>query len=346
MRSREQASLLADGARPAQRDRRRAARLSVCACAALLAAISSLGLLALPGVPAARPARAAAARPAALSCNGACVGITAPQFTGTAEGPVGAHLTVEGANWPVNTTLTIWPVLNQDACMQAPPPSPVSGTLTVDTIGNASGSYTWPTSLNTLNTPYILCGSDGALTTMPGVQDPAAPPMYTVLAADPPDITLSSLTITQGAVLIVRGQSWLPGQQTVTVNICSDATCSAQPVLSQQATSTNDGTITVQFSTSTSLPAGTYYVQATANNGALTAPRTGPSVPLMVNAPPTATPSPSPQPTATPTPAPAPTHSTGGNGTTPLLILVLGTLSLLFLIGGIISLAVYARAGP
>jgi hypothetical protein len=270
------------------------------------------------------------------------VGILSPIFNNVAEGPVGATLTVDGANWLPNTTVTIWPGINQDACAQTPP-SNITGTLTVDGSGIASGAYLWPLSVNIVNQSYLLCASDGAVTIIPGTQD-NQPNSYLVLSADPPAISLSSATLNQGDTLTVSGQNWKPAQP-VTVNICSDADCAMQALPSQRVTSNDDGTFEVQFSISSNVTPGTYYVHAATDDNALMAPLPqGSPVQLMVNAP---TPTPSPSPTVKPTLTPAPTPSRGGGqSNTALLIFVLGTLSVLFLIAGIISLAVYTRAGP
>lgn len=342
MRIGKHAAFLVGSARQAHWGSRHAVRLSLCGCAALMAALMSLGL-ALPGISAGRPAQAASTRPNALICSGPCVGIITPTFNNVAEGPVGAHLTVEGANWSANATLTIWPALTQAACAQTPP-SAITGSLMIDATGSASGSYVWPLSVNAVGQSYVLCGSDGTLTIMPGVTV-NAPNTYTVLAANPPAITLTPPKITQGDMFTISGQNWKPAQP-VTVNICSDAACNTQALPSQRVTSNDDGTLEIQFPTSSNTPAGTYYVQATSDNGALTAPPVNAPVQLTVNALPTPTPSPSPKPTVTPTPTPSPAPSSRGTGDTALLIFMLGTLSILFLIGGIISLAVYTRAGP
>ncbi len=321
---------------------RRVARLGLCAGLALLAAILGLGLM-LPGAPAARQARAASARPQAPICSGPCVGILSPIFNNAAEGPVGATLTLDGANWPANTTVTIWPGVNQDACAQTPS-STITGTLAVDGSGTASGTYFWPLSVNMVNQSYLLCASDGAVTISPGTQD-NQPNSYLVLSANPPALSLSAPALNQGDTLTVSGQNWTPAQP-VTVNICSDANCATPALPSQQVTSNDDGTFEVQFSISSSMLPGAYYVQATTNDDALMAPLPkGAPVQFMVNAP-TPTPSPSPSPTMKPTPTPTPAPSRGSQSNIALLIFVLGTLSVLFLIGGIISLAVYTRTGP
>lgn len=303
--------------------------------------VSVWGLL-LGLAPGPMPAQASPHRPFALTCNGPCVGITNPIYDGKAEGPVGAHLTVEAANWPPSTTLTIWPGLDAAACTGQPPKN--AGTLSVDITGNATGTYDWPLSANKVNQTYLLCASDGTILLSPTVQV-NAPTSYTVLADTPASVSVSPNTINEGENLTISGKNWLPAQS-LTVMICEGTpTCTSDPpVVVRSLNSNDDGTFSIQPLVPLGTRPGLYYVVVASGNGALTAPASGAAPNLSINALPT------PTPTATATPAPTPTptppSTSGGKGGTTLLIVILGTLSLLFLIGGIVSMIIYARSLP
>jgi hypothetical protein len=331
-----------------QRARERMARLPGPTRIAALAAIVSLALGTLLAAPPGPPAYAAPARPHALSCNGPCVGITNPVYLAqgqqVAEGPVGAHLTVEGANWPASTSITIWPAPDAATCaqQQAQPPD-YAGQIVVNGDGNAQGSYVWPKAVNGVNQTYTLCAVDGTTTVSPNVQV-NAPNTYTVLAANPPTLTVSPGAIIQGQdnSITVTGQNWFAPGQAVIVNVCTDASCTAQPIASQTIIPAQDtGTFQVTLSIPPATAPGAYFVEAATQNQALTAPPANSPPKLTISAP---TPTPTPTPSPTPTPRPTPTPPGSGKGSNASLIVLLGTLSLLFLIGGIISLAVYTRS--
>ncbi len=309
----------------------------------LLAIMLGAGLLPLLETPANRTVQAAPSRPNLLTCNGPCVGITHPLYNNntTAEGPVGTHLTVEGAGWPANSTLTIWPALDASGCAQDPTSD--AGTIPVDGAGIARGSYDWPASANQVNQRYTLCAKDGETR---ATAQANAPNTFTVLAADPPSLTVSPPALIPGGTVTVVGQNWLPAQ-TVTISICANllepATCAPPIIASRQIGPADDGS----FQTELALPSDTspnaYYVIATAGGGALTAPPAGSNIQITVSTP---TPTPTLTPIPTPIPRPTPAQPAPVKGSTIILIVVLGGFSLLFLIGGIISLAVYLRGSP
>ena len=324
----------------------RLARLPAPMRLALLAALASLTLIALLAAPTGQSARAAPVLPALLSCNGPCIGITNPLYPANgqlvAEGPVGAHLTVEGVNWPASTRITIWPAPDANTCaqQQAQPPN-YAGTISVNGDGNASGPYPWPQAANNVNQAYILCAVDGGQSVSPDVQSNGIT-MYTVLAAAAPSLTISPDAITQGqdTTLTVNGQNWLPSQP-LTVTVCSDVHCSTSSIASQTTASGEDGTFQTTLTIQGDTASGSYFVLAATSNGALRAPPGNTPAQLTVSAP---TPTPTPTPSPTPTPRPTtPTPTNNGKGNTLLLVVLLGMLSVVFLVGGIISLAVYTR---
>jgi hypothetical protein len=331
-----------------QRARGRLARLPARTRLAVLAALASLTLAALLAAPTGLPARAAPGLPALLSCNGPCVGITNPLYPTNgqlvAEGPVGALLTVEGANWPPSTLITIWPAPDADTCaqQQAQPPS-YAGTIPVNVAGNASGPYTWPKAANSVNQTYILCAVDGSASVSPDVQSNGIT-QYIVLAAAAPSLKVAPSNITQGqdSTLTISGQNWLP-QQALTVTICSDAHCSTSPIANQTTASAQDGTFQITLTIKGDIAPGSYYVLAVTANGALKAPPGNAPAQLTINTP---TPTPTSTPSPTPTPTPTPTPPNSGKGNTLLLVVLLGMLAVVFLVGGIISLAIYMRGQP
>lgn len=309
--------------------------------AALAGALATLLLVAQYGG-ASRPVRAAPAIPYALTCLGPCVGITNPLYqNGTvAEGPVGTHLTVQGAGWPANTKLMVWPVVNATPCAQQ---AADAGSISVDGAGNAAGIYDWPADANAVNQVYMLCAQDGSVVSLVPAN---APNTFTVLAADAPSITIAPPAITVGGAVVVTGQNWLPAQVVVTISVCAGfsdvATCASPVIASIQIGSDQNGSFQANLSTDSAASPGPYYVIATAHNNALTAPPAGSDPQLTVSTP-TPTPTITPTPTVTPTPTATPTSSRGAGSGNALFIALLGILSMLFLIGGIISLAVYLR---
>ncbi len=314
--------------------------------AGLLAGLLGALLAGLIGVPASQSARAAPHSPDILTCSGPCVGITHPRSANNTlvEGPVGTHLTVEGAGWPAGSLLTIWPGATQAACAQ--PSTSDAKTLPVDGAGNAAGSYDWPADANQVGHSYILCSNDNG---KPATATANAPNTFLVLAAQPPLITASSSTLAPGDAVIVTGQNWLPAQ-TVTVSICpnsSDTGTCTSPIASLQLGSDANGTFQAQLTIPPDASVNSYYIVAANGDGTLTAPQAGAPVQITVSEP-TPTPTLTPTPTATPRPTPTPTPgpSTGGKGGTIFLVVVLGMFSLLFLIGGFISMAVYLRGSP
>ena len=307
--------------------------------AALAALLASLLLVAHYGG-AGGPVYAAPSIPQALTCVGPCVGITNPLYQNgaVAEGPVGTHLTVQGAGWPANTTLMVWPVANATPCAEQ---ADDAGSIPVDAAGNALGIYDWPADASAVNQAYMLCGKDGAVVSLVPAN---APDTFTVLAAAAPAITVTPVGITQGGAVEVSGQNWLPAQ-TVTISICTNfsagSVCASRIIAGTSIDSAQEGSFQVTLNTDPAAPPGSYYVIATAHNNALTAPPAGSDPQLTVSTP-TPTPTITPTPTVAPTPTATPTPS-GGSGGNALLIALLGMLSMLFLIGGIISLAVYLR---
>ncbi len=336
-------------ARAARAGRERLARLPMPVRVAFLAALASLALGTLLAAPIAQPVHAAPAIARLPSCNGPCVSITNPNYFSqgqpVAEGPVGANLTVEGANWPPSTTITIWPAPDAATCAaQLTQPPSYDGTINVNGVGNASGSYTWPSAANNVNQTYILCAADGAASNLTTTQSNGID-AYTVLSANPPSVNVSPTAVTQGqdTTLAISGQNWLP-QQAMTVTVCSDLqNCQATAVASQSVGSAQDGSFQTNLTLKGDTPTGSYFVQVVSSNQALEAPPAGTSAQLTVSAP---TPTPTPTPSPTPTPTPKPPPPSGNSGSSTLLIVALGALSLLFLIGGIISIAIYTRGGP
>jgi hypothetical protein len=329
------------------------ARLPMQTRVAFLAALASLALGTLLALPTARHAQAAPVIAHVPSCNGPCIGITNPNdFTQgqapVAEGPVGAILTIEGANWPPNTLVSVWPAPDAATCAtQLAQPPGYAGQINPPVLsdGTLKGTYVWPSAANNVNQSYVLCAVDGTASNVTTTQSNGVD-AYTVLAANPPSVSVTPTAITQGqdTMLSITGQNWVP-QQVLNVTVCSDITnCQATAVTSQSTASSQTGVFQTSLTLQGDTKPGSYFVQVVSQNQALVAPPAGTGAQLTVSAPtPTPTPTPSPSPTPTPTPTPTPPAK---GGSSPLLILLLGTLSLLFLIGGIISIAIYTRGSP
>jgi hypothetical protein len=337
-----------------KRARERLARLPAQARIALLAALVSLLFGFLIAIPPGIPAHAAPARPQLPSCNGPCISIANPLYPLegqlVAEGPVGTILTIEGNYWPSSTTITIWPAPDAATCTaQLAQPPDFAGQIQVGFGGVVQGQhYTWPKAANNVNQTYILCAVDGATTIPANIQSNGIT-TFTVLAADAPSVTATPTSITQGqdnTTLTVSGQNWLPAPQTVIVTVCSDPNhCQDSSIASQITLSSSQyGTFQITLSIKASTDPGVYFVQAVSsgNQGALQAPPSDKPVKVTVSTP---TPTPTATPSPTPTPTPTPTRPNNGKGNTTLLIVLLGMFSLLFLVGGIVSIAIYMRSG-
>jgi len=112
------------------------------------------------------------------------------------KGPVGAHMTVTGANF-TGTSATLFGSTQADCSNQGQ----TLATPQVNGDGTLTAIFLWPTSLT--NGTYYLCAA--------GLVSGA--PSYQVLASSPPTLSLSTQTIQLGQQLTINGSNFvgLPG---------------------------------------------------------------------------------------------------------------------------------------
>jgi len=266
-------------------------------------ALLAFGAVALPG-----PARAA----------GGTIQIISPLYGGVAEGPVGAEVNLQGANWPPNTQVDLNAAdvhgdtsgLTGSACVNNSVTLFTLGEATSDGSGNIATTILWSASAGFAGHSYWVCGTANTITT-PGVS------AYKVLSGSAPSVAINVSQAAAGSNITVTGQNWLPANQQIQVTIAPSIT--GQPPYSSTATTTpgSNGSISVSVQVPTAASAGTtLYVSAqnlgSNNPGSLhTQPTNTPQ--FTVTAQPTPTPTPTTTPSPTPTNAPSAT-SVAGNG--------------------------------
>jgi hypothetical protein len=335
---------------------------------AALAALIALALLMLGAVTAPGHARAAG--------GGAKIVFTSPiypgQNNGSAEGPVGAQVNVQGSGWTPNATVNITLADMQNDTQNQPGSACQNGatlitaeTTQADSSGNVTATFLWPTGAGAKNHSYWACGDQGSTPSV-GVS------FYTVLSANPPSAQINVSQAMAGSMITVTGQNWLPGNQQIQVTIAPSIT--GQPPYSSQATTTAaaGGTFSVSVEVPPQAPVGTkLYVSVQnidnnnpGNTGALhTEPTNTPT--FTVIASPTATPSPTntstPTATSTSTATATGTAGTGsggnngsGNGGSPgtsadtsgngLLIVLLAALGGVLLLAAVVAILLFVRS--
>lgn len=335
-----------------------------------LAGLIALALLAFGAV--AAPGRARAANP------GAKITFASPiypgQNNGSAEGPVGAQVNVQGSGWTPNANVNITLADTQGdtpnqpgtACTNPGTTLYTATTTQADGSGNVNTTFLWPSAANAKNHSYWACGDQGGNPSSPGVS------YYTVLSASPPSAQINVSQAMAGSAITVTGQNWLPGNQQIGVVIAPCIACTPPYSSNAQATAKADGTFSVSVQVPTQAPAGTkLYVSVQNldpnNPGALhTEPTNTPT--LTVIAQPTATPSPTntatPTATSTSTPTATSTASTGpgggngnggssspgsssGNSGSGLLIVLLSALGAVLLLAAVVAVLLFLRSrGP
>jgi hypothetical protein len=119
----------------------------------------------------------------------------------SAQGPVGANITVTGSNWATAD------VLVGVAAPGAPCTDPGSWVQTFNHVrpqsdGSILFTFTWPNSLAATGGPYSICASSPA-----GV----ASAMYQLLSTAPPTLTLNPTTTNAGSIVAVAGTNFVGG---------------------------------------------------------------------------------------------------------------------------------------
>ncbi len=326
-----------------------------------LTALIALSLLACGAI--AVPLRAHAS-------GGPQVVITAPiyagQNNGSAEGPVGATVSVQGSGWAVTSAdvqMTLADEQNDtsgqpgSACQNGSPKLSIPGLAAQppDGSGNFSASFVWPAAAAATGHAYWVCGQQGG-TTAPGVS------AFTVLSSNPPSLTVSDDSQAfPGGVIKVSGQNWLPGNQPITIVVTPCLNCDPAYTSTATVNAAADGSLTATVNVPTQAKIGDqlYITAANASSDpslppalAVNDPSDAPRFIVTTQATPTPTTTPSPTPTvgagATPTSA-ANGGTALGSTNTPsssntLLVILLVALGVVLLIGAGISVALFLRS--
>ncbi|GAC1385448.1 MAG: hypothetical protein NVS4B7_09820 [Ktedonobacteraceae bacterium] len=191
------------------------------------------------------------------------------QNNGNPWGPVGENASVNGENFPANQQLRL--VLVEGDSNNGPAicktPLATANSTTTDSAGKFAQNFFWPVATDQVNKEYSICAlraSDGSIVSS---HDDGP---FTVLAASPPVINISSTTVTVGSTLTVTGHSWVPPQP-VNINIagCADCEPGSTEVANTVTTSggLNDGTFSVTIPIPASIKTGTYVVNAFTPSG-------------------------------------------------------------------------------
>ncbi len=304
------------------------------------------------------------ARADSLDPNTVSVDIQKPQpVGGVAEGPVGANIYVQGSA-PAGDTVIIGYAPQSAGCQTGF--QQISGAQpSMQSNGNFSATFRWPSAANIVNTEYYVCAQDTTTNAIGqssvlyrvdaaskpaiSVQEVANPNAQTPLPGTPtpaPTATPPNGNVYSGGYLQITGANFTPGGQNLYFFLtpgpftASDYNPSAAlPVVSGDTRTASDGSfqVTVQLPTGET---GDLTVSAVSQDG------TGTLLPTLVGsqalsiivAPAT----PTPQPTISPTVATTPTTGTGGgnqSSTTPSPLQITGLIGLgmlsviLFIIG-------------
>lgn len=278
----------------------------------------------------------------------------------TVEGPVGTNVSVRGEGLTANAQYQIGYARADIGCQVgmrgfdgvSPAPAQQDGTLTA--------TVTWPDSLNSIGSTYVICAQNASQSSEPVVQSDEP---FRVDAADHAQLTLKAVTTSAtgtatatpqpdgtfylGQQVAITGKNFLPAGSKLVAYLLTEQATSASDLLPSKATplaasaaitSQNDGGVTATVTLPDNIPTGAYLIYLVSDNGTQTL------LPALVASQPiTITQAPAPQPTATVAPRPTAT----GPGTTkttssdqPIGAIVgLGGLSVVLFIVGVALLA-------
>lgn len=240
----------------------------------------------------------------------------------SAQGPVGAHLTIQGSNWGAGT-VTVGAATSAAECASSGSWRVTFGTTSSGASGTIRFTSVWPTSLATPGVTYRICAQSSAGSANAG---------YEVLSSLPPTLALSAASARVGQSVAITGTSFY-GVPRVTLVLSSARGAHLLTSLVPYA----DGTFTYRFVVSPG-DVGTATITATSPAEGSAPPAIQASAVIVVVAAGT------PVPTITPTSAPI-TSTLPGNSTPPSLQAASGpsvrlVLLLATLLGGVLVLLV------
>jgi hypothetical protein len=288
--------------------------------------------------------------------------IYAGQNNGNPWGPVGENTIVHGANFSSNQQLHLIVVPgdsnnNPMVCKQT---GVTVATVTTNASGTFDQNFPWPASASQINQGYSICSILAVSGRVASSQDDGP---FTVLAANPPVIGISSNTVQAGGTVTVTGHNWVPPQQ-VSINIAGCAACEPGNSEVTRVNTTSSGLNDGSFSVSVTIPAstkpGNYVVDAITSTGMEDFYTTGVQhltiTAAPITSPPTVNPTATKSPTATASATAAATTTTtatatssgttdnttsgssdnGGNNNTLLIIILIAIALVLFATAGVI----------
>lgn len=277
----------------------------------------------------------------------------------TVEGPVGTNVSVQGEGLTANAQYQIGYARKDIGCQAgmrsfdnvSPAPAQQDGTLTA--------TVTWPDSLNSIGSIYVICAQNASQLGEPVVQSDEP---FRVDSADHAQLTLKAAatsatgtatatpqadgTFFLGQQVAITGKNFLPAGSKLVAYLLTGQARSASDLLPPAATplttsaaitSQNTGGVTATVTLPDNIPTGGYLIYLVSDKGTQTI------LPALVASQPiTITQAPAPQPTTTvaPQPTATATATTGTSGGQPIGAIVgLGGLSVVLFIVGVALLA-------
>ena len=244
------------------------------------------------------------------------------------KGPVGANLTLTGANWTSSTvSLGISAGADCSTAQQMTTASTSSGSF--------SGNFIWPSSFASVGTAYLVCVSDANLQT--------AATHYTVLSSSPPIISLSVASVQVGGTVSVTGHNFY-GVSNVKLSVTTSSPSASRVVQSSVPVDSNGSFLTQYTPPATDTGSVILSAASSQENGASPALRA--TAQLAVGAAATPTLSPTISPTAQSTVGAAgggSTHNSAGPSTGLIVILVVAILLVLLLIIALLVIVMMRR---
>lgn len=311
-------------------------------------------------------AQAVGAAPADSPNGSMNVLLPVPQSDGkTVQGPVGANVSISGAQATAGATYNLGWVPQASGCAGQITPFTDTPTVTADDGGSFTATFAWPAAAGTPGAVYLICANDSTNPTDVITADQ----VFQVLGASAPAITLSQApsstqsgdAYSAGGPVQVQGTGFLPQGTAVAFFVTSRATFSPQDYQTDKALKTQGGAQVVsdgqgQFTAVVTLSkviTGQLFFHAVSTDAILTSqadypPSLSATSNIQVLAPqatPTVQPSPTPKAQSVTPPAKKPVDHTKRI----VAIATLGVLSIiLFIIGGILiaSSALGPRTPP
>src|SRR5262249_5146244 len=184
------------------------------------------------------------------------------QNSGNPWGPVGEHARVQGSNFPDGPyKLVLSPGdVNSDANVcSSGNQIPLAVSVTASG-GNFDAHFDWPMAANQVNQQYSICALNAADSSVASHLDSGP---FTLLAANPPQITLSDDKVVPGKSITVTGQNWVP-EQAIQIYAASCQACSTSRVatVSVQSDGHNSGTFNATLTIPANAAPGNYFVRS------------------------------------------------------------------------------------